>query len=120
MSSDNQRARNRGKNFERLCAKALGGSRPRGGNRGAASSDIDGVPWSVEVTRTNQGAGAVKKKWDQAVRNARVEGKEPLLIVALPRQRLADALVVCRFGLFQSIRVCETCSEKLDTRGDVV
>lgn len=103
VGDEHRRARRRGKSFELLVAKALGGTRPRGGNRGVASSDIDGVPWSVEVTRTNQGESAVRKKWAQCCKNAKAEGREPLLIVAKPRQRLNDALVVCRFGLFHSL-----------------
>ena len=38
--------------------------RPRGGNRGTASSDIGGTPWSVEVTRTkNETEGRLRVKW---------------------------------------------------------
>jgi len=103
LASPNVRARNRGKNFERTVAKALGGFRPRGGNRGVSSSDIEGTPWSIEVTRTAKGAAAVRVKWGQAKRNATLEGREPVLVVATPRQRLADALVVCRFELFQQL-----------------
>ena len=104
MSAEHRRARRRGKSFELLVARALGGRRPRGGNRGVASSDVEGVPWSVEVTRTAKGEGVVRLKWAQCCRNAKAEGREPVLVVARPRQRLRDALVVCRFELFDSLR----------------
>ena len=101
MSDVERRARRRGKNFERTVAKALGGRRKV--NRGTATSDLDGVPWSVECTRTKKGASAVRTKWEQAVRNAGLEGQEPVLVVAEPGQRIDDALVVCRFGLFAEL-----------------
>lgn len=104
MGDEHRRARRRGKSFELLVARALGGTRPHGGNRGTASSDIDGVPWSVEVTRTkNETEYGLRKKWEQAGRNAKLEGREPVLVYAKPRQRLDDVLVVCRFGLFRSL-----------------
>jgi hypothetical protein len=104
LSDDHRRARRRGKDFERTVAKALGGFRPAGGNRGWACSDIGGVPWSMEVTRTNNsGEHQLRKKWEQAERNARLEAREPVLVYAKPRQRLDDALVVCRFGLFRAL-----------------
>ena len=103
MASDQTRARRRGKEFERLVAKALSGFRPAGGNRGLQCSDIGGVPWSVEVTRTAQVWKRLRPKWEQATINAGLEGREPILIAAYPRQRLGDAVVVMRFELFQSL-----------------
>lgn len=104
LASAESRASRRGKNTERLVAKALGGFRPRGGNRGVASSDIGGVPWSVEVTRTkNEYDHNIRKKWTQACVNAKLEGREPVLVYLRPRQRLDEGLVVCRFGLFRQL-----------------
>jgi hypothetical protein len=103
VGDEHRRARRRGKSFELLVAKALNGYRPKGGNRGSACSDIGGVPWSVEVTRTAKVWQRLRPKWEQAERNAKLEGREPVLIAAYPRQRLGDALVVCRFELFQSL-----------------
>ena len=104
LGDEHRRAARRGKNTERATAKALGGTRPRGGNRGVASSDIDGVPWSVEVTRTkNEHDFNIRKKWTQACTNAKLEGKEPVLVYLRPYQALDDGLVVCKFGLFRSL-----------------
>ena len=103
MSNDNVRARNRGKAWERRVAEILGGFRPRGGNRGMAGSDVGGVPWAIECTRTAQMWRRLRPKWEQASVNAEREGKEPVLIAARPRQRWQDALVVMLLELFQSL-----------------
>lgn len=80
----------------------MGGKR-RIGYKGTACSDLDGVPWSVECTRTKKGVAAVRAKWAQAVTNARLEGQEPVLVIALPKQPLLEAFVGMRFGLFQQL-----------------
>jgi hypothetical protein len=103
MSNAHRRARDRGKAFERSVARLLGGSRPRGGNRGVAASDIDGVPWSVEVTRVRNVGARLHGKWEQTCRNARAEGREPVLIAAKEHQRTKDALVLCRLELFSRL-----------------
>ncbi len=104
MSSEHTRARNRGKAFERSVARMLGGSRPRGGNRGVACSDVEGTPWSVECTRTRNVGARLGGKWAQALRNARLEGREPVLVAALERQPVKDALVICRLSLFAELK----------------
>ena len=115
MSNEHRNARRRGKDFERLVGRALGGKR-RIGYKGTACSDLDGVPWSVECTRTNKGVAAVRAKWAQAVTNARLEGQEPVLVIALPRQPLLEAFVGLRFGLFQQLVLAASGHPALDTR----
>jgi len=102
MSDEHRRSRRRGKDFERLVARALGGKR-RIGYKGTACSDLDEVPWSVECTRTKKGVGVIRTKWRQAVTNAKLEGQEPVLVIAEPRQSLEDAFVGMRFALFLSL-----------------
>jgi len=102
MSDEHRRSRRRGKDFERLVARSLGGRR-RIGYKGTACSDLEDVPWSVECTRTKKGVGVIRTKWRQAVTNAKLEGQEPVLVIAEPRQSLPDAFVGMRFGLFQSL-----------------
>ena len=118
MSDDHRKARRRGKDFERTVARALGGRR-RIGYKGTACSDLDGVPWSVECTRTNKGSAAARVKWAQAVTNAKLDGQETLFVIAQPRQPLKDALVVIRFDLFQRLALAESGHPATDTNEGV-
>jgi hypothetical protein len=73
------------------------------GYKGTACSDIEGVPWSVECTRTKNGEKRLGAKWSQAVRNAKLEGQEPILIMGAPRQKWQDNLVMMRGELFVAL-----------------
>lgn len=81
----------------RVC-RAWNGQR-RGPSFGQQCSDCVGAPVSLEVTRTERGLAAViKRKWGQCQRNAKLDGKSPVLVVAAPRQRVDDMVCVVNHG----------------------
>ncbi len=69
-----------------------------------ASSDIGGVEWSIECTRTAKGIKCLPAKWAQAVRNALLEDKHAVVVALKPRQRLRDGLLLTTVGCFLDLK----------------